>query len=86
MRNVRQYWQEVRAIEAGLPEFVWLYSQGVVSQVTASAAARLLHAETHRLATDAEVQGHRSAEEEAYRRARQERMKREGRALVLPTG
>jgi hypothetical protein len=84
-RDIRRYWQEIRALEAGLPEFVWLTAGSVVAQVTALAAARLLHAGTHRLATDAEVQAHHSAEEETARRARRERLKREGRALVLPT-
>jgi hypothetical protein len=82
-RNIQQYWQEIRELEAGLPEFVWVISRGVVTQVPANAAARLLHAKTHRVATDAELHGHLRREEECSRRARREGLRREGKAIVV---
>jgi hypothetical protein len=84
MRDIRQYWREVRALEARLPEHVWLVSGNAVAQVTAAAAAPLIHAETHRIATDEEIAAHHSAESETKQRMRLDRLRREGRALVVP--
>jgi hypothetical protein len=70
-RDIRGYWREVRTIEAGLPEFVWLMSGGAAPvQVSAAIAAKLLHAKSHRLASEEEVERHRAEElatEKAYR-------------------
>ena len=71
MRDLRKYWQEIREIEKSLPEFVWLMSLdnpsrgqtgGCIAQVAAAAAARLLHAKSHGLATDPAVQAHTTAD------------------------
>jgi len=82
-RDIRQYWQELRALEASLPEFVWLISGKVTTQVPASVAARLLRAKSHRKATDDEVAEHHALELEANRAAREERMRRQGTSLVV---
>jgi outer membrane murein-binding lipoprotein Lpp len=91
MADVRRDWREIRAIESTLPEFVWLTSEldstgeavpARVVQVTAARAAQLLHAKTHRLATDEEVNALREQEEAAKRAARQESLRRRGIAIV----
>lgn len=86
IRNIRQYWQEIRALEASLPPFVWLASTGtspVVMQATAATAAKLIHHGSHRQATAEEVEMHRAAEKEADRWALREAMAREGAAIVV---
>jgi len=84
-RDIRQYWQELRAVEASLPEFVWLVSVvgGVVTQVSSGVAARLLRGKKFREATEDEVAAHHGRELEANRAAREERMRREGTSLVV---
>ena len=84
-RDIRQYWQEVRALEAGLPEFVWLVGggDGVVTQASAGVAARLLRAKSHRRASEAEVEVHHAREAEANQEARVERMRKVGTSLVV---
>jgi hypothetical protein len=88
MSNIRQYWQAVRAIEATLPEFVWLVDAienkdvVVVTQVAADVAAKLIHAKTHRVATQDEVDAHRDREATANKNARRERLGRAGSAVV----
>jgi hypothetical protein len=95
MRDLRKYWQEIREIEKSLPEFVWLMSLGnaprgqkggCIAQVAAAAAARLLHAKSHRLATDDEVQAHRTAEDEAKRVAFHEGLRKRGIAVIAVPG
>ena len=92
-RDIRQYWQELRAVEAGLPEFVWLVGvrdggAAVVTEASAKVAARLLRAKTHRRAADHEVEAHHARELEANKAARVERMRRLGTSLVVvrPSG
>lgn len=59
MRNLRQYWQEIRAIQASLPEFLWIADElGRLVEVTAEIAAKLLHAKSHRVATEEEIAAH----------------------------
>jgi ribosomal protein L12E/L44/L45/RPP1/RPP2 len=86
-RDVRQYWRDVRALEAGLPEFVWLVGVGdivaAVTEAPAAVAARLLRAKSHRRATDDEVAAHQAREREANRAAREERMRKDGASLVV---
>ena len=82
MRDVRQYWQEIRAIESTLPEFVWLASEGCIVQVAAPQAARLLHAKSHRLATEAEIQTHHAAEEAVKLQNFHADLRRRGIAVV----
>lgn len=87
-RDIRQYWAEIGALEATLDEFVWLTSTqenhaGGAVEVAAPAAARLLHAKSHRLATEDEVEAHRAGERVANRKARKEALRKEGSALVV---
>ena len=95
MRDLRKYWQEIRAIEKSLPEFVWLMSLdnsprgpqgGCIAQVAAAAAARLLHAKSHRLAADEEIQAHQTAQDGAKRLAFHEGLRKRGIAVVAVPG
>ena len=94
MPDLKKYWQEVRAIEATLGESAWLASlgdakrgqaAGCVTEVPAAAAARLLHAKSHRPATEAEIQNHLDREQAAKRDAYHERLRARGIA-VTPVG
>jgi hypothetical protein len=61
MPDLRQYWQEIRALEAGLSEYLWLVdAAGVLVEVSRAIAAKLLHAKSHRVATEDEVSAHRA--------------------------
>jgi hypothetical protein len=91
MPDLRQYWQEVRALERSLPEFVWLMSLedpkrgmvgGRMAQVGAAAAAQLLHAQSHRMATGEEIAAHLEKENQARKQTFQEGLRRKGIAVV----
>jgi hypothetical protein len=87
-RDVKQYWQELRAIQATLPEYVWLTGTNevqsvIVSEASALSAARLLLAKSHRIATEAEVSAHLGNEQEYLRLDRIEQQRREGIATVV---
>jgi hypothetical protein len=91
MRDLRQYWQEVRALERSLPEFVWLVSLedakrgmvgGRMAEVGAASAAQLLHAKSHRLATEDEIAAHLEKADQARRQRVQDGLRRRGIALV----
>ena len=86
MPDVRRYWQEIRAIEKTLPEFVWLAgvenSSGSIVEVARAQAAHLLHAKTHRVAAEEEVAARRDEEDAARERVRHERLRRQGIAIV----
>ena len=91
MRDLRRYWQEIRAIQKTLPEYVWLMSiedelegqvGGRLVEVSSEVAAKMLHAKSHRLATDEELREWQSAEEMEARRVARERLQRRGVALV----
>ena len=87
-RDIRQHWQEVRAIEGTLPEFVWLVSVAAnslsfVTEAPAAVAARLLKIKSHRLATSEEVEAHHAREAESAKQALHERMRRLGAAVVV---
>ena len=82
MRDVKQYWQDIRALENTLPEFVWLSAGGQVVEVPASHAARLLHDGSHRLATEEEVDAYRASEDAAKRQAVEDGLKRKGITVV----
>ena len=64
MRDIRRYWKEVRALEASLPEFVWLVDvEGSVPvEVGAGRAAQLLLAKSHRVASEDELSVQREKE------------------------
>jgi hypothetical protein len=95
MRDLRKYWQEVRAIEKSLPECVWLMSLGdpprgqtggCMAQAAAAAAARLLHAKSHRLAAEEEIRAHQAAQEEAKRVAFHAGLRKRGIAVIAVPG
>jgi hypothetical protein len=91
MIDFRQYWQEIRSIQSRLPEYVWLMSlENAVErlvgeclvEVAASLAARLLHAKSHRLATEEEVAALRAKQEFEKREIAHGDLRRRGIAIV----
>jgi predicted dinucleotide-binding enzyme len=91
MRDLRQYWQEVRALEHTLPEFVWLMSLedpkrgmvgGRMAEVGAAQAAQLLHARSHRKATEEEIAAHLEKENQVRRQSVHDGLRRRGIAVV----
>lgn len=95
MRDLRQYWQEVRALQRSLPEFIWLMSVedakrgmvgGRMAEVGAAQAAQLLHGNTYRMATDEEIAAHLAKEDQARRQSVHDGLRRRGIAVVaVPT-
>jgi hypothetical protein len=93
--DVKGYWQEVRAIERGLPAFVWLVSLedarrgrkgGSIVEVAAAGAGALLYAKSHRIAGEEEVRAHRAGEASAKREAFETERRRRGIAVVAVKG
>jgi hypothetical protein len=86
MRDIRRYWQEVRALEASLPEFVWLVDvEGSVPvEVGAGRAAQLLLAESHRVASADELSSQREKELAARKERQREHRRKHGVAVVRP--
>lgn len=82
MRDLQRYWQEIRAIQAGLPEFVWVIAEQCLIEVSSAIAARLLHAKSHRLATEEEVAAQKQRDRESKRRQTREKLRREGVAVI----
>lgn len=83
MADVRRYWQEIRAIEKTLAEFVWLAgAENSLVEASAAQAAHLLHAKSHRLATEEEIATRREGEAAAKDRVRHECLRRQGIAIV----
>jgi hypothetical protein len=84
MRDIRRYWREVRALEASLPEFVWLVDvEGSVPvEVGAGRAAQLLLAKSHRVASDDELSVKREKEVAASKERQRDRRRREGVVVV----
>lgn len=68
MRDLQQYWAEIRAIENGLPQFVWVIAEDCLIEVARAVAAKLLHARSHRLATEEEVARRKAQKAEAKKR------------------
>lgn len=86
--RIRQYWKDLRVLEAGLPEFVWLVATAAdaspfVTQMATAVAAKLLHAKSHRIATDDEVAAHAANDAANLKQAKHERMRRSGAAVVV---
>ncbi len=82
MRGFEQYWQEIRAIENGLPQFVWVIAEDCLIEVARAVAARLLHAKSHRLATEEEVKARKAREAEEQKQQAAEKKRREGIEVV----
>lgn len=86
--HIGQYWKDLRSLEATLPEFVWLVGTAAgappfVTQAASSIAAKLLHAKSHRVATEEEIAAHKANDEVTIQQAKQERMRRSGAAVVV---
>lgn len=88
MRDIRRYWQEVRALQASLPEFVWLadVEGSAPVEVPAGRAAQLLLAKSHRVASEEELGVQRAKEAVAGKRLERDRRRKEGVAVVAPLG
>lgn len=84
MRDIRRYWREVRALEATLPEFVWLVDVdgSVPVEVPAGLAAQLLLAKSHRVASDQELGVQREKDAVAGKELQRSARRREGVAVV----
>lgn len=87
MRDLRRYWREVREIEAGIAEFVWIAGgDGAVTEAAARVAAPLLHAKSHRLATEEEIAARKQRDRSAIREAAERELRRRGVAVVAIPG
>jgi hypothetical protein len=91
MRDIRRYWQEVRAIERTLPQWVSLVSLDSspgeaaavqVVEVPAAIAARLLHAKSHRFPSEQEIAAQRARNDADKRRHERDLLRRRGIAIV----
>jgi len=86
VRDIRRYWQEVRALEASLPPFVWLVDvEGSAPvEVSAMRAAQLLLAKTHRMASEEELNVQKDRDIAAGKEVERDRQRRNGIAVVTP--
>jgi hypothetical protein len=91
MPDLKKYWQEIRAIEQGLPAEVWLVSlqnlakgqvAGSIAEVAAAVAAKLLYAKSQRLATEEEIRAHKAMQAETRRQVFEQRMRNQGIAVI----
>ena len=91
MPELKKYWAEIRTLEQGLDEYVWLVSAhnpsrghvgGSIAQASRPLAAKLLHAGSHRAAKDEEVEKHLAGQEAARKKAFTDRLHHHGIALV----
>ncbi len=91
MADLKLYWQEVRALASSLPQFVWLMSladasRGMVGGRWPKRAVRrrpkLLHAKSHRMATEDEIAAHLASEEKKRSETHHEGLRRRGIAVV----
>jgi hypothetical protein len=91
VRDLKKYWKEVREMEHSLPPFLWLLSLedpwrgligGVLAEVPAAAAAKLLHAKSHRPATAEEIAAHMELRSAAVRHEFHEGLRRQGITIV----
>jgi hypothetical protein len=91
MPDLKKYWQEIRAIEQSLPGEVWLMSlanrakgqvAGSMAEVAAAAAAKLLYAKSHRLATEEETRAQQARQAETQRQVSQQRLRDRGIAVI----
>jgi hypothetical protein len=86
MRDIRRYWSEVRALQASLPEFVWLVDVdgSAPVEVSAERAAQFLLAKSHRVATEDELRIQREKETVERMDLLRDARRRKGIALVVP--
>jgi hypothetical protein len=91
MPDLRRYWEEIRAIEQSLPQSLWIVSledalrdrvAGMIVEVAAAVAAKMLHAKSHRVATEEEVRAERDRQDGVKKSAAEEKLRRLGVAVV----
>jgi hypothetical protein len=86
MPDLKRYWQEIRTIESTLHEPTWLVSLESESchvvEVSAAVAARFLHAKSHRLASQDEIEAQRAKEAVAKRMAIYDSLLKRGITVV----
>jgi hypothetical protein len=91
VRDLKKYWKEVREMERNLPPFVWLMSLeddwrgltgGVLTEVPAPEAAKLLHSKSHRIGTAEEIAAHLEKQSAAVRRAFHEGLRKRGVTII----
>ena len=91
MPGLRKYWQDIRSIEQSLPAEVWLMSLdnrargqvgGSMVEAVAAVAAKLLYANSQRLATAEEIAAHKALEAQSKREIFEQRMRKEGIAII----
>jgi hypothetical protein len=91
VRDLRKYWQEIRAMERTLPDYVWVVGSGPHARATgtsgqaevpAALAAKMLHSGSHRRATEEEIKAHKAAQDSLRKQAFHEDMRRQGIAVV----
>jgi hypothetical protein len=91
MADLMRYWQEIRELERSLPDSLWIVSlgdalrdrvAGMIVEVVAGVAAKMLHGKTHRVATEEEIAAERGRQEGMKRSAEEERLRRLGVAVV----
>ena len=95
MRDLKRYWREVRELEHGLPMFVWLVTVedglrgqrgGMIVEVPAAHAAKLLHARSHRTASEEEIAAHQAGQLAKERREFHEDLRRKGITIIPVAG
>jgi hypothetical protein len=91
MPDLRRYWEEIHAIERSLPQSLWIVSledalrdrmAGMIVEVAAAVAAKMLHAKSHRVATEDEVRAERDRQDGVKKSAAEEKLRRLGVAVV----
>jgi hypothetical protein len=91
MPDLKKYWQEIRAIERSLPEYVWVVSVAdvirghvgeAIVEVGAALAAKLLIERSHRVATEAEVRAEKDRQAGVKKSGVEERLRKQGRVVV----
>jgi hypothetical protein len=91
MPDLRRYWEEIRAIEQSLPQSLWIvsledalrgYVAGMIVEVAAAVAAKMLHAKTHRVATEEEVQAEQARQDVMKKSVAEEKLRKQGVAVV----
>ena len=85
MRDLKKYWREVNTLEAELPPFVWVMpinGAGGLVEVKAGVAAKLMHASTHRLGTEEEMEAFQQGQTEQRRRTFHDDLRKKGIAVV----
>src|SRR3954466_6055056 len=91
MPDLKKYWSEIRALEHSLPGEVWLMSLenrargqvgGSMAQAAGSAAAKLLHSKSHRLATEEEIHANQARQAELHRQVSEQRLRDRGIDII----